>query len=166
MFTKKRSKIHNTGLFATSDIAQGTRIVEYAGEKITAREGDRRVEASLNSHRKNGTNGAVYIFYLSERYSLDGNVPYNQARRMNHSCDPNTDTDIIRGKIWIIAIRDIKKGEEITFNYGYEFRADYKDHPCRCGSRQCVGYILHRDEWPKLRRVTQKHPVKKGLLCP
>lgn len=154
--TLKRSSIHNVGLYAAEDIAKGTRIIEYTGEKITAKEAGRRVDASLENHRANQTNGAVYIFELNKRYSIDGNVPYNMARHINHSCDPNAETDIIRGKVWIIATKDIKTGEEIVYNYGYDFKEDYKDHPCRCGSARCVGYIIHEDSWPQLRKALKK----------
>jgi SET domain-containing protein len=149
-FTKKRSKIHSTGIFAKCNIAKGTRIIEYVGEKITNREAGRRVDASQDLNRKDGAHGAVYIFELNYRYSVDGNVPYNLARHINHSCDPNAKTDVIRGKIWIIAVRDIKKGEEIAYNYGYDFSEDYRDHPCRCGTARCVGYILKENLWPLL----------------
>ena len=69
---------------------------------------------------------------------IDGNVKYNTARFINHSCDPNCETDVIRGHIWVIALRDIKKGEELAYNYNYEYE-DYEDHKCRCGSNRCVG---------------------------
>ncbi|MBL8013574.1 MAG: SET domain-containing protein-lysine N-methyltransferase [Candidatus Omnitrophica bacterium] len=154
--TLKKSSIHNVGLYANEDIAKGTKIIEYVGEKITAKEAGRRVDASLENHRSNHTHGAVYIFELNNRYSIDGDVPYNTARHINHSCDPNAETDIIRGKVWIIAIRDIKAGEEILYNYGYEFKEDYKDHPCLCGSSRCVGFIIHEDSWPQLRRALKK----------
>jgi uncharacterized protein len=150
LFIKKPSAIHSTGIFAKSDIAKGTRIIEYVGEKITNTEAGRRVDASQDKNRHDRSHGAVYIFELNQRYAIDGNVPYNLARHINHSCDPNAKTDVIRGKIWIIAVRDIQKGEEITYNYAYDFSDDYKDHPCRCGTARCVGYILKEDLWPLL----------------
>jgi SET domain-containing protein len=156
LVTKKRSAIHSTGIFAKTDIAKGTRIIEYVGEKITAKEASRRADAFLDDHRKDRSSGAVYIFEINRRYSVDGNVPYNTARHINHSCDPNAETDVIKGRVWIIAIRDIKKGEEIAYNYGYDFIEDYEDHPCRCGAANCAGFIMHYDAWPKLRRALKK----------
>ena len=153
--TLKKSSIHNVGVYTNEDIAKGTRFIEYVGEKITMKEAGRRVDASQEIHNSNQTNGAVYIFELSARYSIDGNVPYNTARHINHSCDPNAKTDVIRGKIWIIALRDIKAGEEITYNYGYDFSDEYKTHPCRCGTDKCVGFILHKDLWPQLREALE-----------
>lgn len=152
----KRSSIHNAGLFAGEDIAKGTRIIEYVGEKISGKEADRRIDAQYDNHRKDKVNGAVYMFELNLRYWIDGNVPYNTARHINHSCSPNAETDIIRGRIWIIAIKDIKKGEEITYNYGYDLNEDFKNHPCHCGASNCVGYIVNEDFWPKLHRTLAK----------
>lgn len=144
------SLIHGAGVFARTDIPQGERIIEYVGEKIGKREAGRRVDASIASHRQNQNDGAVYIFELNKRYDIDGNVPYNLARHINHSCDPNAEAEIVRGRIWIAAIKDIKKGDEITYNYGYDFDKDYIDHPCRCGRACCVGYILKQEHWPQL----------------
>lgn len=156
LFVLKRSSIHSFGVFASRDIAEGTRIIEYTGEKITAKEAKRRVDAAYALHRSDPAKGAVYIFDLNQRYSIDGDVPSNTARHINHSCDPNAHTDIIRGKIWIIAVRDIKAGEEITYNYGYDFDENFKDHPCRCGTARCVGFILNDDFWPNLRKALAK----------
>ena len=128
----RRSKIHGTGVFAKKDIPQGARIIEYVGERITKAESDRRADIPLERHKENSECGAVYIFTLNQRHDIDGYVPYNTARFINHSCNPNAESDIIRGKIWIIALRDIKKGEEVTYNYNYDYDS-HEDHPCRCG---------------------------------
>jgi SET domain-containing protein len=151
--TLKSSSIHNVGIFADDNIAQGTRIIEYVGEKITAKQAERRKDSQLENHRNDQANGAVYIFELNKRYSIDGNVPYNTARHINHSCNPNAETDIFRGRIWIIAIRDIKAGEEITYNYGYDFDDNYLDHPCKCGAANCVGFIINQEFWPQLQKA-------------
>jgi hypothetical protein len=159
----RNSKIHSTGLFAKKDITKGTRIIEYVGEKVTKAESDRRADVPLGKNKKNGAYGAVYIFILNKRHDIDGNVTYNTARFINHSCDPNCETEIIRGHIWVIAIRDIKKGEELAYNYNYDIDS-YKDHKCRCRSRRCVGYILDEDHWPRLkkRKKAKKKKLKKA----
>ena len=84
----------------------------------------------------------IYLFSLNNRYDLDGNVSWNTARLINHSCLNNCDYDGKGLKLWIIAIKDIKKGEEITCDYGFGYDADYKQFPCKCGSINCVGYIV------------------------
>jgi len=152
----KRSRIHGTGVYAKKDIPKGTKIIEYVGEKITKKESERRAELHLERHKKNKEEaGAVYIFELNKKYDIDGDVPWNTAKWINHSCDPNAETMIINGHIWIIATRDIKKGEEITYNYGYDLE-NYEDHPCHCGAKNCVGYIVGEEHWPKLKKLLKK----------
>ena len=124
------SPIHGQGTYASRDIAAGARIIEYAGEKITKEESLRRCE------RDNS-----YIFSLSAEQDLDGNVEWNTARFVNHSCAPNCDAELDQGRIWLVARRLIRAGEELTFNYGYDL-ADYREHPCCCGAPGCVGYMV------------------------
>lgn len=155
----KRSSIHSRGVFARKDIPKGERVIEYVGKKLTKAQSYKQADIPMARHKEDPSHGAVYIFELNKRYDIDGDVTYNTARLINHSCDPNCETDIIRGHIWIIALRDIKKGEEITYNYGYEID-DYKDHPCLCGTKKCVGYILAEDHWPKLKRRLKRDAKK------
>ncbi|MCC6759121.1 MAG: SET domain-containing protein-lysine N-methyltransferase [Candidatus Omnitrophica bacterium] len=151
----RNSKIHGRGVFAKKDIPKGARIIEYVGERITKAEAERRAEKLLNKHKENQVHGAVYLFVLNKRHDIDGYVPYNTARHINHSCDPNAETEIIRGKIWIIAIKNIKKGEEITYNYSYDYDG-YDEHHCYCRTNRCVGYILAEEHWPRLKKDSLK----------
>ena len=151
----RRSKIHGTGAFARTDISQGTRVIEYVGEKITKAEADRRAHVPLKRHKRNKEHGAVYIFELNQRHDVDGDVAWNTAKYINHSCEPNCETDIIRGRIWIIALRRIRRGEELSYNYGYDVD-EYHEHPCNCGKRRCVKYIVAEEHWPKLSRRRKK----------
>ena len=151
-----KSAIHGIGIYAKKNIKKGTKIIEYVGEKITKKESDRRADIPLEENKKNPELGAVYIFTLNKRHDIDGHVKYNTARYINHSCDPNCESDIIKGRIWIIAIRDIVKGEELSYNYGYDLDS-YEDHPCRCGSYNCTGYILGEDYWPAYKRQLLKN---------
>ena len=148
---KKKSSIHNFGIFAKKDIPKGAKIIEYVGEKITKCESDRRGADCLHHSRKNKERGSVYIFELNKRHDLDGNVSYNTAKYINHSCHPNSEAHLIHGHIWIVALKDIKKEKELSYNYGYGFE-DYHEHECRCGAHNCVGYILDKEHWPKLKR--------------
>jgi len=87
-------------------------------------------------------------------------VSWNLAKYINHSCDPNCETDIVRGKIWISAIKDIKKGEELSYDYGYDMHC-FEDHPCRCNSKNCVGFIVRSNlRW----RIRKKLAKKKNLF--
>lgn len=148
----KESRIHSKGIFAKIDIPKGTKIIEYVGDKVTKAESLRRVNIPLERHKKDSNHGAVYMFELNQRYDIDGDVTYNTAKYINHSCHPNCEPVIISGHIWIIALKNIKKEDEITYNYGYGYD-EYEDHKCRCSSPNCVGYILAKKHWPKLKKT-------------
>ena len=132
------SRIAGQGLFAVQDIPQGSRIIAYIGEKISAYESVRRCAA-----------GNAYIFHLNYRSAIDGQTFNNTARYINHSCDPNCVVEKTDGSLWIVAMRAITAGEELSFNYGYEI-THYRDNPCTCGAEQCCGYILARQYWGRL----------------
>ena len=150
MWKVKRSKIHGTGVFATKTIAKNTDIIEYIGEKITKKEGDIRSAKRIKKYLNSNETGSVYIFELNKKYDIDGSYLYNKARYINHSCEPNCEVDIKNNKIWISSIKKIKIGEELSYDYGYPFdKLDYKDHPCKCGSKKCTGYIISSDDWDK-----------------
>lgn len=155
-----RSGIHGGGLYARQDIPSGTRVIEYVGERITKAESDRREERRV-AQRDAGQDGCVYVFELNKRHDIDGNVSWNTARLINHSCDPNCETDIIRGRIWILARRDIAAGEELTYDYGFDFD-DWRLHPCRCGSSKCIGYIVHSKHRWRVRKALKAEQVKKA----
>ena len=92
---------------------------------------------------------------------MDGDFKYNTARLINHSCDPNCEVDGVGLKLWIYAIKDIKKNEELTYDYGFSFDKDYRDFPCRCGAKKCVGFIVNsQSRWrikkSKKRKYTNK----------
>jgi len=156
MWRVKKSKVHGNGVFSTQKIKKNKRIIEYIGEKINKSEGDKRSELRIKKYLKSKTHGSVYIFELNKRYDIDGSPIYNKARYINHSCDPNCEVDIIKGRIWISSIRDIQKGEELSYDYGYSFdKDDYKDHICKCGFKNCIGYIISSDDWPKYKRFVK-----------
>jgi len=145
----RRSGIHGSGVCASRFIPKETRIIEYVGELIDKEESERR---ALAQHAKSLDTGdaAVYIFTLTGRTDIDGNVPWNTARLINHSCEPNCEAWIVGRKIFIYSLRDIQAGEELTFDYGFDIEC-YEDHPCRCGSAECMGYIVSRSQWPELK---------------
>jgi len=147
----RRSPIHGTGVFAARDLRRGERIVEYLGERITKEESERRGLALLEKSQHDG-GAAVYIFTLDDEWDLDGDQPDNDARLINHSCDPNCDAWNYDNRLFIEARRSIKRGEELGFNYGFSVDT-WEDHPCRCGTAKCAGYIVDREEWPELRRA-------------
>ena len=145
------SQIHGRGVYATRDIAAGTQIIEYVGELIDKKESERRAWAQHAKAQKNG-DAAVYIFTLTDKWDIDGNVPWNTARLINHSCGPNCEAWIEGKRIFIHSLTDIAAGDELTFDYAFDVDC-YEDHPCLCGRDGCVGYIVSREQWPRLREI-------------
>jgi hypothetical protein len=148
------SPVHGRGLYARRPIPAGTRVIEYLGERITKAEALRREDQRL-ARLAAGKEGCVYIFELNKRHDIDGDVPYNEARLINHSCGPNCEPRNFRGRIWIVARRDIAAGEELNFDYGFGY-SEWRDHPCRCGAPKCVGFIVTTGQRWRVRRVLAK----------
>ena len=124
-----RSAIHGDGLFAGEKIRRGRRIIEYEGERVPSGEG---------ATRSRDGQELTYLFALDDEYDVDGSLNGNEARFANHSCNGNTCVDIIRGRIWFIAERDIDQGDEITFDYRLQADELYE---CACGAGRCRGYM-------------------------
>ncbi|MBS3086321.1 tRNA 2-thiouridine(34) synthase MnmA [Candidatus Pacearchaeota archaeon] len=148
----RRSKIHGNGAFAKKNIKKGTRIIQYIGKKITKAEAEKVSE-------KDG----IFIFELNKKWDIDGNMPENTAKFINHSCDPNCTFEIKNNQIWIKARKNIKMGEELSYNYGFDLDG-YKKYPCRCGAKNCVGYILDKDHWKKIKRQNKTQNKKTRVL--
>ena len=152
------SEIHGRGVYAAYDIAEDTEVIEYVGEPVDKEESERRAWAQMAKAEETG-DAAVYIFTLNDDWDLDGSVDWNIARLINHSCDPNciayTEESDDEDRIVIYALRDIEKGEELSFDYGFDLES-YEDHPCRCGSYNCIGYIVSQEMWPDLRKLLKK----------
>lgn len=150
MYKVKKSKVHGTGVFAIENIKKGTKIIQYIGDKITKSEGDIRSADRINKYLNKKNEGSVYIFELNQKYDIDGSPKYNKARYINHSCKPNCEVNIIKNEIWISSIKKINEGEELNYDYGYPYdEEDFEDHICKCGSKNCIGFIISKDEWKK-----------------
>lgn len=137
----RRSSIHGLGAFASQDIPRGTRVIEYVGEKISNAEADRRYDDE--SMRKHHT----FLFILSERTCVDAAFNGNESRFINHSCDPNCEAVITRGRIWVEAVKRIPAGTELVYDYQFEDDAEYTEedlrfYACHCGSPKCRGTIV------------------------
>ena len=137
------SEIHGQGVYCIEPIKREQYFIEYVGNRIDKEESEKRAWKQFEEHEKNGA-AAVYIFNLTKKWDLDGNVEWNPARLIKHSCDPNSEAIQDGKRIFLQALRDIEVDEEITFDYGFDVDC-YEDHPCRCGSEKCIGYIVGRD---------------------
>jgi uncharacterized protein len=141
----RQSRIHSRGCYTTHPIRKGTLIIEYVGDRLTNEQAEDLYDDSPHT----------YLFSLdSGTHVVDG---YGVAAFVNHSCDPNCETDQIRGKIWIIALRDIQPGEELTYDYNL-FDGD-DDAPCLCGAKRCRGSLYSRTHLRKLERLRAKHAL-------
>ncbi|NCO11242.1 SET domain-containing protein-lysine N-methyltransferase [Candidatus Pacearchaeota archaeon CG_4_9_14_0_2_um_filter_39_13] len=153
----KKSIMHGKGAFAKTEIKEKTRIIEYIGKKVTKKRGDKIYLEQVKKAEKEGIPVTTYLFSVSKKYDIDGDVSWNSAKYINHSCNPNCEVVNEDGHIWIISKEDIKKGEEITYDYGFPL-INYKDHKCRCGSESCMGYILSKRsrKWLEKRLTKRK----------
>ena len=124
-----KSKIHRWGVYAAEFIPACRKIIEYTGERINRRETKRRADASE----------MIYLFTLDPYWTLDGSVGGSGAEYINHSCDPNLVTRIVKGHIIYMSARDIKPGEELTVDYRFDKKVERVE--CKCGTPKCRGTI-------------------------
>ena len=147
-FEVRRSKIHGSGVFAAKNIKKGEFIIEYKGLLRSHEE----VDAAYDGEDETGH---TFLFTLNEDFVIDANIKGNEARWINHSCDPNCDSEHIdaengdnsKDRIEIKAIRDIQAGEELSYNYGIRLVERHtpklkKLWACLCGSPKCTGTML------------------------
>jgi len=140
----RSSDIHAVGCYATAPIPAKTKVVEYTGERISPEEGDNRYE-----HRE-----VTYLFGMEDgKTVIDG---HGMAAFINHSCDPNCETDEIDGRVWIISIRDIAPGEEITYDYNLYDGEEDDPAPCSCGAGCCRGSMFSPEEIERLKNLQEK----------
>ncbi len=142
------SPIHGNGVFAKEAIAKGERIVRYKGTLRTHEEVD-------EEYGDEDENGHTFLFTLNDDYVIDANVGGNVARWINHSCKPNCESEVEengkgggkKDRVYIQAMRAIKAGEELTYNYGITLDEPHtakvkKLWACKCGAKKCTGTML------------------------
>jgi uncharacterized protein len=135
----RSSDIHAAGCFTLDEIPKGTRILEYTGERITKAQGNERY----------GGRPFTYLFCIGDgKVVIDG---HGMAMFVNHSCDPNCETDEADGRVYIDALRDIAAGEELTYDYCLYDSDD--PEPCSCGSKNCRGTMYSPEELKRQRRA-------------
>ncbi|MGH8230460.1 MAG: SET domain-containing protein [Steroidobacteraceae bacterium] len=159
MLRVRRSRVHGRGVFARRRIRKGTRIIEYLGDRISHRQADRRYE------RKDINDNHTFLFIVDRHVVIDAGCNGNDARFINHSCAPNCESVIEGRRVFIRALRTIRPGEELS--YDYQIARDRTDPPnvddiyaCRCGVQDCRGTML----WPPKRaaRRPRARPASEG----
>lgn len=141
-FEVRESPIQGLGAFAIRHIPAGTRLIEYAGERLTPEQADERYPDDGERHH-------TFLFAIDDDVVVDAAVNGNEARFLNHSCDPNCDVIVEDKRLWIETIRDVQPGEELVYDYAFilperHTPAAKRRYPCYCGSENCRGTILAR----------------------
>jgi SET domain-containing protein len=140
-FEIRASPIQGSGAFAIRTIPAGERLIEYTGERLTP------AQAEARYPDEEGERHHTFLFAIDDDVIIDAAVDGNEARFINHSCDPNCDAVVDHGRIWIETIRDVAPGEELAYDYAYELEerhtpAAKRRFPCHCGAASCRGTIL------------------------
>ena len=141
-FEVRRSPIQGMGAFAIRPIPAGTRIIEYAGERLTPAEADAKYPDEDGRHH-------TFLFAIDDDVVVDASVNGNEARFLNHSCAPNCDVVVDDKRLWIESIHEIEPGEELVYDYAYILQERHtatakRRYPCNCGAVTCRGTILAR----------------------
>ncbi len=165
----RRSAIHGNGVFASAAIRKGERVVEYRGQRRTHAEVDAGDSGGVDS-------GHTFLFTLNDEFVIDANHGGNIARWINHSCAPNCEAVLEeddageprRDRVFIEAIRAIKPGEELTYDYGITLAEPHSARlkaiwACRCGAADCTGTMLKPKAPKRATKASARHtPAKAG----
>jgi len=161
LFEVRHSPIHGYGVFALRRIRKGTTVTEYLGDRVTHAQADARYE------NKDANDNHTFLFTVDARTVIDGGVGGNEARFINHGCDPNCESTTLNRRVFIEAIRTIQPGEELAYDYMIQRDAD--DPPnvdeifaCRCGAAACRGSMLEPRKPPRKKRRALPGGAKRG----
>ena len=161
----RRSGVHGKGVFALQDLAEGETLIEYVGEVINWKEALRR-----HPHDPTDPNHTFY-FHIDEDHVIDAKHGGNSSRWINHSCKPNCEADEDGGRVFIKALRNVKAGEELFYDYGLIIDAKYTkklkaEYPCWCGAKNCRGTLLAPKDKEKTASKDKKKSDKKSQNKP
>ena len=166
MIEVRHSPVHGFGVFALRRIRKGTTIMEYLGDRVSHEEADARYE------NKDPNDNHTFLFTVDSKTVIDGGIGGNDARYINHGCDPNCESASQSKRIYVEAVRTIQPGEELA--YDYQIQRDPEDPPnvdeifaCRCGAAKCRGTMLVARKKPRKKRrkgagKTAAKAVRKG----
>jgi hypothetical protein len=152
LYFVRNSSIQGKGVFAARRLRAGVRVIEYRGERISSGEADERYEDDEKAEHHH-----TFLFSIDERTVIDAAVNGNDARWINHSCDPNCQAIEEEGRIWIETCKNIQPGAELTYDYHLDRDGRFEKkfwtlYQCRCGAEKCRGVMLNRPKPPKRRK--------------
>ncbi len=153
--TVKKSKVHGQGVFARAKIAAGTPVLEYLGKRL-----------SPAAARKQQPDNP-YLLNVDAKTTIDGSGDDNIARFLNHSCAPNLELLVYKKRVFLIALRDIKRGDELTYDYNLVIHGDVDiptalaETACSCGAPECRGTMLRIDDDPAAKKALQRARASK-----
>lgn len=144
-FAVRGSSIHGRGVFALGKIHKGERIIEYTGDRISHAEADQRYESENEAYDPH-----TFLFTVDDETVIDATRGGNSSRWFNHSCSPNCEAEDEDGRIYLEALRDIRPGEELVYDYRLYLdephtAANKRENPCHCGARRCRKTLLRAE---------------------
>src|SRR5215475_6038343 len=146
----KSSSLHGAGVYTTTPIKKSTLILEYTGPRLTAKECEGMYADTE----------VTYLFAMDdENVIIDG---FGMAAFVNHACDPNCETDQIDDRIWIIALRDIEQGEELTYDYNLFDGDPGEKAPCYCGMKGCRRTMFSEEEITRQKKILQRRKKRRA----
>ena len=148
----RSSSLHGAGVYTLAPIAAGSKVLEYTGPRLSTKETDGMYADSE----------VTYLFGMDDgKTVIDG---FGMAAFVNHSCQPNCETDEIKKRIWIIALRDIGPGEELTYDYNIYDAEPGEDSPCHCGTSACRKTMFSEDEIARHKRILSRRKNRRRAI--
>lgn len=140
----KSSSLHGAGVYTTAPVRKGTRVLEYTGPRLK----------NTETEGLYADNEVTYLFTMDDpKVVIDG---FGMAAFVNHSCNPNCESDQIDDRIWIIALRDIEAGEELTYDYCLWDGEPGDEAPCYCGAEGCRGTMYSKEEIARQKKILRQ----------
>ncbi|HTZ58129.1 MAG TPA: SET domain-containing protein-lysine N-methyltransferase [Acidobacteriaceae bacterium] len=143
----RSSSIHAAGCYTTSRIPKGVKVVEYTGPRITKKQADKLYKDSK----------ITYLFGIGDGSRVING--HGMAMYINHSCDPNCETEEVRGRVWVISLRSIAPGEELTYDYNL-YDGDEDDARCYCGASNCRKTMYSPAEIERREKIAKRKARK------
>lgn len=146
----RSSSLHGAGVYTSASIAKDTRVLEYTGPRLPVKRADGLYAEG----------DVTYLFGMDGgKTVIDG---FGMAAFVNHSCDPNCESDQVDGRVWIIALRDIAAGEELTYDYNIYDAEPGEDVSCHCGAANCRGTMVSEEEIKRHNKVLRQRKNRRG----